>query len=132
MKKVLDGLGLPLIFVRDSQGRPFQPLKDQINFDIPKHWLSLCSKLHSRTSCKKGSSTGPLKLIDCNTRYIVDCISEAPPLNYVALSYLWGSQDGVQRRGLEDSRMTSKLPDDVPKTREDAITATKSLGYDYL
>ncbi|KAF2660313.1 HET-domain-containing protein, partial [Lophiostoma macrostomum CBS 122681] len=96
-------------------------------------WLTQCSRLHSQSGCKMTSATGPLKLIDCNTRYIVDYIGEARPLDYVALSYLWGSEaNGVEQKGLESSQSTSKLSEDVPKTIEDAITVTKSLGYKYL
>jgi hypothetical protein len=135
MKTAVDGPGLPLTFVRDAGDRPFRPLGDQIDFEIPKHWLSLCSKLHSRLDCGKTLADGPSRLIDCNTRCIMDCTGtvEAPPLDYVALSYLWGSEPvGLQRRGLQDYRATSKLTNDMPKTIEDAITVTKRLGYDYL
>jgi hypothetical protein len=90
-----------------------------------KSWIAECSTYHG-APCTPSSKTRlrGLKVINCNRRII----EPAPPdCRYVALSYVWGQQD-------TSSELFHDLgPNEMlPKTIEDSINVTQSLGYKYL
>ena len=106
------------------RGRLIEP--DLINFDILRQWLRLCYGRHGKECDNHVThSVTSLKLIDCVTRKV----EHAPPrCRYVALSYIWGHQ----RRGEVELQRDTCLPDNLPRTIEDAITVTKALHLRYL
>lgn len=63
-----------------------------------------------------------MRLINVNTRQI---ISASPHHEYVALSYVWGSGSGPDQP-------QERLPDQVPRTIEDSLSAVASLGLEYI
>ena len=112
-------------FVPQHHGAtPVRSLKpDSIDFEILKSWLHQCQEMHTKTCTTRTSSTSVpfMKLIDCETRKIVPASNHV----YVSLSYLWGANSG----SVEHSE---SLPEELPPTIEDAITATRKLGFRFL
>ena len=118
----------PPKFISNSEtmrGRVIDP--HRVDYAIVREWLQHCQSKH-KASCSGTGTQQPdsLKLINCYSRRLEQ---GTIPTSYFALSYVWGQvaptesasqfQDGV-------------LPSSLPKTIEDAITVTKSLGYKYL
>ncbi|KAL2130546.1 hypothetical protein VTI74DRAFT_6244 [Chaetomium olivicolor] len=100
--------------------RVLQP--DHVSFDVVKEWIQFCSKEHHDTcGLESRMRVPPLRLIDCETRRIIP----AGDLPYVCLSYVWGQSTG-------DNSFVSVLPQGLPTTIEDAITATLGVGMRYL
>ncbi|KZM25663.1 uncharacterized protein EKO05_0003242 [Ascochyta rabiei] len=103
------------------------PSQAYVNFEIlraPIEWsIGASSQKGSRQDSKPVAVQG-LHLIDC----VQEIVLPAPEgCDYLALSYVWGSStdNGVRRE-------LPKLPSRLPRTIQDAITATKALGYRYL
>ncbi|KAH7115829.1 heterokaryon incompatibility protein-domain-containing protein, partial [Dendryphion nanum] len=124
---VFEGPGLPYILSRSKKGSPLQPLRDCIDFSIAENWLRLCSTQHSNCY-KRQALLIPLRLIDCIERTI---ISPQEGVDYVTLSYVWGSTvaNSNEQNG---SSVNQALPTSLPQTIEDAMTVTKKLNYRYL
>lgn len=76
----------------------------------------------------KGSSYIELKLIDCQSRYIV---SKSSSTRYAVLSYCWGTLEPIPIPA-EDRPDGVRLATQVALTIEDAIKATLYLGLQYL
>ena len=99
---------------------------ESIDFDLLRHWLNSCEDRHQKTCNNEGAySVASLKVIDCITREF-----EPAPLNckYVALSYVWGQP----KRGDAEMLHRTTLPEQLPRTIEDAIAVTKALRLRYL
>ncbi|KAI8711934.1 HET domain-containing protein [Fusarium sp. LHS14.1] len=100
-----------------------------VDFATIRNWLLHCQTHHSESCVPLDQSLlqeiTSLKLIDCQTRQVV----EAPrdPI-YVALSYVWGKSHAAEATVLNES----SLPEDVPRTIEDAIQAVLRLDLKYL
>lgn len=122
MEEVTKRTGLPGILIVSSQDTRFPPLKDQIDFQVPKQWLDQCLANHDQC-CWPSNTVEKLKLIDCHTRKIVP----SDDFEYVTLSYVWGSESQDSARS-----SASTLSNSLPQTIEDAITVTKALGYRYI
>lgn len=93
-------------------------IPERISMGLLKRWMAQSeSELLNGFEAMKPVEN--LRFIDCETREIV----RAPPeAQYVALSYVWGRSQSEDRT----------LQSDLPKTIEDAISVTKSLGQKYL
>jgi hypothetical protein len=84
----------------------------------------------SHSACQNADSEFVpfLRLIDCEARQIIEGASNC---EYLALSYIWGSA-----RNLPFNPPTTDacypLPDNIPETIEDAVVATRKLGYRFL
>ena len=103
---------------------PVRSLKpDSIDFEILKSWLHQCQEMHTKTCTARTSSTSVpfMKLIDCETGKIVPASNHV----YVSLSYLWGANSG-------SVEYSESLPEELPPTIEDAIIATRKLGFRFL
>jgi hypothetical protein len=102
--------------------RLLQP--DSINFGIIKEWVQCCRSSHSSPCEIENPQHVPyLKLIDCESRRIVE--AKTTGASYVCLSYVWGQiLNGESYHGI--------LPQGLPTTIEDSITATLKLGFRYL
>ena len=104
---------------------------DFINFQLLRAWLDICQQTHySSCSLNDSQPLVSLRLIDCQTRLIVEATSRLP---FVALSYVWGSKP--LRSSTHQPRSLQKgacIPDTLPIVIEDAITVTLKLGWRYL
>jgi len=98
-----------------------------IDFDIIRGWLHRCGREHTKRCTQVESSTSSLKelkLIDCEQRRIVPAL---PTYRYAALSYVWGTS-----RSADDRCVNNGLPTTLPRTIEDALKVSKSLGLRYI
>jgi len=104
-------------------GRKIQP--DEIDFGVLGRWLSFCLETHGK-QCQPRDITpiAGLRVIDCHTRRLIPLPSAG--CEYLALSYMWG---GGSQGSVGDG---SRLPDDVPNVIEDALIATRKLGFRHL
>lgn len=109
-----------------------------VNWNLLQSWLSACDR-HHPDSCR-GLSSKPLPL-PRRLRFIDVWKKEIIPADhnqeYVALSYVWGS-DFMGRpmikltKGIWESKHRIPLPRNLQNTIQDAIIATRELGYRYL
>jgi hypothetical protein len=100
-------------------------LASSADFNLVRQWIRDCKK-HHESCCRSEprSSRHPRTLIDCLSRRLVD----GPGIHhFVALSYVWGPQPSEVSSYPRDA-----LPDSLPKTVEDAITATLLMNFRYL
>ncbi|KAH7466711.1 hypothetical protein FOMA001_g15884 [Fusarium oxysporum f. sp. matthiolae] len=98
------------------------------DFRIACRWWNYCCANHA-ASCGEDnlSSIDSLRVIDCQTRRIVD----APQgCRYVALSYVWGSSPSDDTSS--SKKNAGKVLPPLPKTIEDSMCVTKSLSMRYL
>ncbi|OCK73737.1 HET-domain-containing protein, partial [Lepidopterella palustris CBS 459.81] len=114
-------LTTPPKFISNSEtmrGRVIDPQK--VDYAIIRNWIRHCESTHKAPCSEKGSRQfNFLKLINCSTRRLEQL---SHPCAYLALSYVWG----------QVAQTESNLQLRLPKTVEDAITVTESLGYKYL
>ncbi|KAL2672217.1 hypothetical protein Neosp_012918 [[Neocosmospora] mangrovei] len=115
--------GSPYIVSQSKHMEIVRLLGPHVNFDLVKSWLRYCEDHHGKTCASvRGNDElnmiSSLKFIDCDTNTIVP----ANGMPYIALSYLWG--DGLNSA----VSSVSSLPDDIPKTIKDAMTATRAMG----
>jgi hypothetical protein len=103
-------------------------LHDSINFEHLRHCISLCIQYHEKCRRYATEATVPrgMKLINCETRQVIPAQSH----KYVALSYVWGL--AALGPEYDDRVRNDRIPDNLPKTIEDAILATIRLGYSYI
>ncbi|WAO96205.1 HET domain-containing protein [Fusarium falciforme] len=119
--------GIPYIVSQSKHMEIVRLLGPRTNFDLVKSWLRYCRTRHGKTCATvRGNDElgmiSSLKFIDCDTNTIIP----ANGMPYIALSYLWGG-------GLNSAvSSVNSLPDDVPKTIKDAMTATRAMGFRYL
>ena len=135
---------------RNPQNRQFfgrRVDREKIDSDLLRSWLNRCSKWHNG-DCEGDIHEAEgvlenLRLID--TRYIeIVKFSDDKIPPYVALSYVWGTAEMKEtgkvpamllRRDIRwdfDEERTPLDPVLLPKTIQDAISLTKTLGYRYL
>ncbi|KAF1965448.1 HET-domain-containing protein [Bimuria novae-zelandiae CBS 107.79] len=96
--------------------RHIQPL---IDFDRPRGWLGVCAQLHGEhCSGDKNNKVQSLRLMNCSTGEVIRAEGHEP---YVALSYVWGGDHG-----------SAQGTHAYPQTIQDALVATRELGYQWL
>ncbi|KAK4163956.1 heterokaryon incompatibility protein-domain-containing protein [Cladorrhinum sp. PSN259] len=121
--------GLPLIMqsTRVQRSPTGRALCQQADFHNFRQWLGYCTSHHTKT-CVNGRhlSIHGFRVIDCVTRDIKSGNS-IDRKAYVALSYLWGSDSPLLA-----SSAVARLPERVPRVIEDAIEATRQLGFRFL
>lgn len=129
-------------------GRPINPRN--VNFALLRHWTTRCERWHG-DSCGEDGVAGRglpsnLRLIDVRRRRIVTVSTSLyRKCSYLTLSYVWGveamrSETGTIPQTLTRSMVTkdsngrenTSLPNNLPRTIEDAIYLTKELGFDYI
>lgn len=95
---------------------------NSVDFDAAKSWIKACQKLRGNTCGGLHQKFVSLRVIDCRARTVITA-----PINceYVAMSYVWGPAHLASTKDLSDW-------DQAPELIRDAVTATISLGYDYL
>jgi len=103
------------------------------DFERISTWLQVCGSKHR---CVKVSGSlqcvNGTRFIDCVERSIIriDDTKASPSINYIALSYVWGSSTTIIRGNPPPDGGT--LPDLLPNVIEDAIIAVQKLGLRYL
>ena len=113
------------------RGRLVEPyLKD---YGPLKACINRCRNKKSdiHTSCRRSalkSKHDITRVINCETREIVRL---TPDMEYIALSYVWGSPAG-EDKGFRREGDRTFLSDDSPKTIEDAIKIVQGLEETYL
>lgn len=104
-----------------------------LDISLAKSWLEACKKRHPECAKEDDLMMPETRLIDCHTR---ELISVGPRDNcrrpFVALSYVWGPNPNETIELIDGGSQHLQLPEKVPRTIEDAITITKSLGFDFL
>jgi hypothetical protein len=108
-------------------------LTNTVNFEVVQSWLNFCDCNHSDSCGMDSYDNIPFfRLIDCNSRLIVD----APPESkFAALSYCWGPPESSPQHELNElppKDRLKKLPNIVPSVIEDALDAARRLGITYL
>ncbi|KAL5330486.1 hypothetical protein ACEPPN_000002 [Leptodophora sp. 'Broadleaf-Isolate-01'] len=108
---------------------------DAVDYDFIKSWIFRCNYGHGNKCQKRPVPVRPLVEIDvihCSTRKLVPVQlfspSGHPSLEFVTLSYLWGPPQAAGQTSVVDG----KIPDEVPRVIEDAITVVTKLGLEYL
>jgi hypothetical protein len=105
-----------------------------------KSWIDRCVSDHA--DCALGKNHGqplqsfvPTRLIKLgnNSSSHVQLVSIAHPVQYVALSYCWGTtkQPGTNQSNIS-SRQHRINVSELPKTLQDAILVTHVLGFQYI
>ncbi|KAF2965113.1 hypothetical protein GQX73_g8449 [Xylaria multiplex] len=102
---------------------------------IVKDWLNCCQVHHMSCLLDQNPSrlhdvAPKLNLIDCESRRVVNCstLDRHVELEYVALSYIWGSGSDASITTEVGPQLLSMLP----RVIEDAISVTLSLGYRFI
>lgn len=111
---------LAAVRLDDLQSKKITP--SPIDYEQLKNLVETCQKEHKRC-CKAKSRTNVsgLEVIDVRTQPLQ--VIEAPgQCEYLALSYVWGKQGESLVHNLENA----------PAVIKDAISVTKSMGYEYL
>ncbi|EXJ63918.1 hypothetical protein A1O7_00253 [Cladophialophora yegresii CBS 114405] len=123
------GLILPLYPPDNSQCSQGRRIQTQgIDFGLVRNWIEQCRREHpSCCSSRPSRETRPHYLLDCNTRTIVQ---DRGDMDYVALSYLWGSSSATFNTRVKHHVGESLGP--LPQTIEDAIIVTKHVNMRYL
>lgn len=101
-------------------------------------WLATCKRLHSPCSEVLVPPALPTRLIDVGSSGIESarlCLSETLGLDteYLTLSHSWGTQifETLKQDNKKDF-MIRIPPSALSKTFEDAIVATRRLGFRYI
>ncbi|KAI1073460.1 heterokaryon incompatibility protein-domain-containing protein [Whalleya microplaca] len=102
----------------------------QFNPAIVEGWLRVCKNHHKNCTLSSRRPQPSLNLIDCRSRQVVSWSSlpsDSTP-EYVALSYIWGQNDGMAKVAMKGST----LPQRLPRVIEDAINVVMALGCHYI
>lgn len=113
-------------------GRPVKPdIGSLRSFGVAKSWLSDC--LNNHQNCPKLMPPPPLPTRVIDVRAPNLCLGVGIQAPYAALSYCWGKvrQFTTTTHNLNANLKSINLPD-LPKSIQDAITATRELGLHYL
>lgn len=133
----LDLIKDPHDLLSPGQGR----ILDQSMIDpwLFKSWKDRCSSLHGAKCNGKlfqyaAESEGPVLLIDVRRNCLVPAV---PGARYFALSYVWGSTNGLTTKKNNLQRLSgfASLADeypDIPSTVLDAMRVVRLLGERYL
>ena len=128
--------------VAEGGGRPGDD-EAEINFviqdllDGTKGWMQECEAKHPDCELSRESQL-PIRVFDVRARRdanqvrLVEC-NEQQHGRYVALSYVWGTKPTL--RLLESTRdaLMDGIPlQNFPKTLQDAVQVTRTLGIQYL
>lgn len=99
---------------------------DYVDFGLVRSWISDCNDHHN--CCRQLESfeavTVPIQVMDCITAKLH---TVSPDTKYAALSYVWGNEITQSK-----SEGFTSSPQNLPWLIKDAMTATKSLGLQYL
>lgn len=126
----LQGLILPIFQPAVTKTALCHGLKLQtfVGFPRLRSMLSICA--HDHRICQTPTHKFPInaRVIDCHARKVVKLREH---YRYLALSYVWGIQSAVNIPNPSDLASTD-LPASLPRTIEDAISATIKLRLRFL
>ncbi len=126
--------------VYPNERRRLYAFNGSLDIELVISWINKCEDVHGSLCCPTElDNTEGLTVIDVDSRAIVPYPHGE---RYVALSYVWGSDQSTQSLGsrprpvrLSDNAgqgYAQVLPSKTPQTFEDAIRVTKELGVRYL
>src|SRR3569833_2663823 len=109
--------------------RPVSIEPSSVDFDTLRSWLRECAMTHGKPCGREEEApfVPDLRVIDCDSRRIVGLPGGH---RYVTLSYLWGA--AVPGDSSPETTGVDALPQRVPKVIDDAVVATRNLGFQYL
>lgn len=138
----------PGTLTQDSKaGRPHGVLSKWADLAWARLWVQDC--VHKHPECQSivpgtpeaGSLHASTRFIDVRLRRLVqlDEIFSTAPLEYVALSYVWGKDYQLRTLSANLATFRAQLPasdlgsgERLPRTIEDAMLVTQALGYRFL
>ncbi|KAK0649108.1 heterokaryon incompatibility protein-domain-containing protein [Cercophora newfieldiana] len=105
------------------------------DFGLAKTWIQDCIDNHG--DCPKPSLSLPARILDVGTPGTADIRLLANDSkaqgHYAALSYCWGQRKPLKLAEATYAKFVSGFPyTELPKTFQDAVSATWSLGLKYL
>ena len=111
--------------------------RELVDFDLMSTWIEFCRTHHTKLcELQKPKLVIGLRIIDCVGRRI---ISASENVEYLALSYVWGSlpsigssYDDGSMPSLESSSVRILSESAVPRVINDAISVTRALEFRYL
>ncbi|KAH8655498.1 heterokaryon incompatibility protein-domain-containing protein [Xylariales sp. PMI_506] len=118
-----------------GRGRLIDP--EAVDYEVVKSWIVYCREHHTeRCAVQSNDVVVGFRVIDCDVNKIVPALrsdNDSNALEYLALSYVWGTpkENQDEKEPLVRSDGTLVLAN-LPLTVCDAIEATKRLGYRYL
>jgi hypothetical protein len=137
-----------LVFIPSEQWIPMTPTSPKVNIATLLGWMRELAPSYGTVSINSHHLDSPqdntplstqpkkvysrLKVIDCTSRTIV---SAPEGVEYVTLSYTWGSSQAVDLHEPERSYTSQEalaLPTILPNTIGDAVDLCLSLGFQYL
>jgi hypothetical protein len=108
------------------------PKPVQQTWDLPtaQSWLNVCMQYHT-SLCREDPLPVPgMNLIDCEDMVLVKANTYS---RWLALSYVWGTNyQATSSEANVSYREGSSMPQNLPRTVQDAVTVTKQLGHRYL
>ncbi|KAI1205880.1 HET-domain-containing protein [Annulohypoxylon truncatum] len=118
-------------------GGRWRPL--QLDLRWVRRWINICETDHGDT-CKRadvglGSRLERIRFIDVKKRCVVTLTSiQLSDYHYIALSYVWGGPQELKLTSSNNDRMAQQgsLAMNLPRTIEDSILVTESLGIRYI
>jgi hypothetical protein len=109
------------------------------SMEIAKNWVIDCLQNHEQCRSTSKITTGheatilPTRVIRILDDDNLRLVSGALPAKYTILSYCWGGpQQFITTTDVVESRRAGFKTQQLPKTLQDAVTLTKSLGLEYL
>jgi len=105
-----------------------------------KEWIHTCDSEHTKCSVHDGSGSTArafvptrLMMLASSTNTIVRLVSLTEPVQYVALSYCWGSSEQSKTtKSNVEARKGQIVVTELPQTLRDAITMAQALDLRYL
>jgi hypothetical protein len=122
------GAGVVMVVSEAKNGLFARRLSSKLDVSLPAEWLAFCDRHHKACAPPDLPIPKGFRVIDCSaaTKLLVAWEDVAHPKHYVTLSYVWGGDEG------EAGKSDGGLPGSPPRTIDDAMSLTISLGYRYL
>lgn len=111
-----------------------RPVQKEFDFNVCRRWISTCSEQHVKCKTVEDQDI-PTRLID------IGDAEQEPKLvhtsgrrgKYVALSHCWGKSQPPKTTTTTSAKHALSIPfATLPKTFQDAVIATRRLGFRYL
>ncbi|KAK4579918.1 hypothetical protein LTR86_000119 [Recurvomyces mirabilis] len=124
---------LELSMLDDTTTAAHRPIMPDVDWEIPRKWILSCSRDHQ--ACRgRGIECLPFRVLDVtyidNLRLVESSNERA---GYVTLSHRWGSNSPrITTKATLDGNLKGIAMTSLPRMFQDAVTATRTLGYQYL
>jgi hypothetical protein len=120
------------LFTSKKSTQRLNRLDPAVNINLIRDWLAWSEQNqvdHVTTEDQISDELNLLRLIDCNTRRIVNGDHTR---KYVALSYVWGCGEAPDSSSDGPGSDSVLLPETLPNVLEDAIQVVRNLNLQYL